>query len=79
MAVEAFIADMLPERPVPPDLQRRGVAHAQYQWAWYCIDGRVAYGFATRLLLHALVDDWRLVRRVARQVAKMILTRVGLR
>ncbi len=78
-AVEAFIDEMRVEKPVPQDLQRRGVAYAHFLWAWYCIHAGVAYGFATRQLLHALVDDWRLGPQVARQIAKMSLTRMRLK
>jgi hypothetical protein len=78
-AREAFIDDMRTEKPLPRNLERRGIAYAHFQWAWYCIDGRVAYGFAIRRLLRALLGDWRLSALVARQFAKMGLNRMGLR
>jgi len=78
-AVEGFVEDMRAEKPVPAQLQRRALAYAHYQWAWYCIHAGAANGFATRQLLHALVDDWRLGPQVARQIAKMSLKRIGLK
>lgn len=78
-AIETFIDDMRMEKPLPRNLERRGIAWAHFQWGWYCIDGRVAYGPATRQLLHALLGDWRLSERVARQFVKMGLNRTGLR
>jgi len=77
--VEAFFEDVDREKPVPQALRRRGIAFAHFMWAWYCIEAGVALGFASRQLLHALVDDWRLGPQVARQVVKMSLTRMGLR
>jgi len=78
-AVEAFVDDMREEKPVPRDLERRGVAYAHFQWAWYCIQARDSYGFAMRQLLHAMIDDWRLGPLVVRQFAKMGLFRLGVR
>jgi len=56
-AVEAFIDDMRAEKPLPLDVQRRGIAYSRFQWAWYCIDGGVAYRFEARQLLRALLGD----------------------
>jgi glycosyltransferase involved in cell wall biosynthesis len=78
-AIELFVGDMRSEKPVPRDIERRGIAWAHFQWGWYCIHGGVAYGSATRQLLYALLGDWRLSGRVARQFVKMGVTRVGLR
>jgi glycosyltransferase involved in cell wall biosynthesis len=78
-AIETFIDDMRMEKPLPRDLQHRGIAWAHFQWAWFCIDRRVSYGPATRQLLRALLGDWRLSGRVARQFVKMGLNRTGLR
>jgi Glycosyltransferases involved in cell wall biogenesis len=78
-AIEAFIDDMRTEKPLPRGLRRRGIAWAHYQWAWFCIDRRVSYGSATRQLLRALLGDWRLGGRVARQFVKMGLNRTDLR
>jgi glycosyltransferase involved in cell wall biosynthesis len=70
-AVEAFIDDMRSEKPVPQDLQRRGVAYSRFLWAWYCIDGRTRYRFAIGQLVWAVRDDPRLAWRAGRQVAKL--------
>jgi glycosyltransferase involved in cell wall biosynthesis len=78
-AVHLFLSDMDDEKPVPADLQRRAVAYAHLQWAWYCISGKVAYRCAIRGLLRALRGDWRLGPSVARQFAKLSLIRLGWR
>lgn len=78
-AVEALIEDMSHERPLPPDVARRAVAFARYQWAWFCIDAGVDTFFAARLLLRALVSDCRLGPRVARQFVKIPVRRVAAR
>ena len=76
-AVEDFIAEMERERPVTPEVRRRGTAYAYYQWAWYCIDACQHRGFAARKLCAAAAMDWRLIPTVSRQFAKMALTWTG--
>lgn len=78
-AVEAFIQDVRAEKPYPEDQARRAIAYAHFQWAWYCIAARETSGFATRQLLHALVDDWQLAPQVGRQFAKMGLLWAGVK
>ena len=78
-AVQAFIDDMDSEKPLPPDVQRKGLAYAHFMWAWYCIHGRCRYSFATRELLRALGRNWELAPQVARQFVKMGLFAASLR
>ncbi len=70
-AVEAFIDDMRLEKPVPQDLQRRAIAYAHFQWAWYCIHGCTRYSFAFGELTRAVRDDPRLCLLAARQLVKL--------
>lgn len=78
-AVQAFIDDMGCEKPLPADLQRKGLAYSHFMWAWYCINGRCRYGFATCELLRALGRNWGLAPQVARQFVKMGLSAASLR
>lgn len=76
-AVEAFIDDMDAERPLPQSLQRRGIAYAHFQWAWYCVAARVRPGFALAELGRAVRGDPSLWWPCSRQVAKMALVGAG--
>lgn len=78
-AVEMFIDDMECDKPLPSDLRRKGLAYSHFMWAWYCINGRRRYGFATRELLRALGRDWGLAPQVTRQFVKMGLSAASLR
>lgn len=71
-AVETFIRAMRHENPLPHSMQTRAIARAHFDWAWFCIEGRVRYTFAMHELGRAVRGDPRLLLAAGLQLVKLV-------